>query len=37
MLNWDLAYDYAAIYLLLIIIIWYFHEKEYRLRVTGHF
>jgi len=33
MLNWDLAYDYAAIYLLLIIIIWYFHEK----RITGHF
>lgn len=37
MLNWDLAYDYAAIYLLLIIIIWYFMKKEYRLRVTGHF
>lgn len=28
MLNWDLAYDYAAIYLLLIIIIWYFMKKN---------
>lgn len=28
MLNWDLAYDYAALYLLLIIIVWYFHEKR---------
>ena len=37
MLNWDLAYDYAAIYLLLIIIICIFMKKEYRLRVTGHF
>lgn len=37
MLNWDLAYDYAAIYLLLIIIIWYFMKKNNRLRVTGHF
>lgn len=36
MLNWDLAYDYAAIYLLLIIY-GIFMKKEYRLRVTGHF
>lgn len=28
MLNLDAAYDYAAIYLLLIIIVWYFHEKR---------
>lgn len=34
MLNWDLAYDYAAIYLLLIIIIWYFHEK--RIPLASH-
>lgn len=37
MLNWDLAYDYAAIYLLLIIIMWYFHEKEYLLQAIGRF
>ncbi|MBU5476388.1 bifunctional diguanylate cyclase/phosphodiesterase [Eubacterium sp. MSJ-21] len=34
MLNWDLAYDYAAIYLLLIIIMWYFHEK--RIPLASH-
>lgn len=34
MLNWDLAYDYAAVYLLLIIIIWYFHEK--RIPLASH-
>ena len=34
MLNWNLAYDYAAIHLLLIIIIWYFHEK--RIPLASH-
>lgn len=34
MLNWDLAYDYAAMYLLLIIIVWYFHEK--RIPIASH-
>lgn len=34
MLNWDLAYDYVAIYLLLIIIMWYFHEK--RIPLASH-
>ena len=34
MLYWELAYDYAASYLLLIIIIWYFHEK--RIPLASH-
>lgn len=28
MMNWDLAYDYAAIYILLIIFVWYMYEKR---------
>lgn len=32
MTYWDLAFDYAAIFLLLMIIVWYFNEKRIPLK-----